>query len=300
MNSYIDRAVLKEHLWPGIMFFFGLEYKDYEPQWNQFFETVSTSKAYEEWVGEYGTGLAPLKAPGEAIALDSAGETWKGRVVIDTYALSYAITREAIEDNQYGELSAKYTKALKRSMVITKEIRAAAYMEGQFTVEQTGDGVSVYSASHPLKNGNTVSNLGVAADLNETSLEAACLAIGDFVDQRGLPIRAMPMSMTVPNEQRFVAERIFSATSRPGTNTNDPYALKAQGFFPQGFRVNNYLTDPKKCHIKTDVPNGPAYFDRRSLDIGEIDGSEVQIMRVYATERYAFAARDPLGQYGMP
>lgn len=298
--NVVDRAALREHLWPGIMKFFGMTYKDYDPKWASFFDTKKSSKAYEEWVAEFGTGLAPVKAAGKAIALDEVGETWKGRAEMVAYALSFAITREAVADNQYEALVPKYTTALKRSMVITKEIRGAAYMEGMFTTNTTGDGVSAFNASHPLKNGETFSNRGVAADLNETSLEAAVISIADFVDERGLPIRALPQSLTVPNELRFVAERLFAATMRPGTNTNDVNAMKSMGLFPGGYRVNEYLTDPDAWYIKTDIPDGPVFFDRESLDIGEIDGTETQVMRVYAYERYQFATMDPRGQYGQP
>ena len=298
--SAINQSAIREHLWPGILKFFGMTYKDYAPQWAMFFDTMKSTKAYEEWVQQFGTGLAPVKAAGAPIAVDELGEVWKGRAEMSTFALSFAITREAVEDNQYEALVPKYTKALKRSMVITKEIRGAAYMEGMFSTNTTGDGVASFSAVHPLRNGETFSNLGTAADLNETSLEAALISIGDFVDERGLPISAKADKLTVPNALRFTAERLFATTMRPGTDSNDINAMTSLGMFPGGYCVNNYLTDPDAWYIKTDVPDGPVFFDRRPLDIGDLDGSETQVMRVYATERYTYANMDPRGSYGQP
>lgn len=296
----INRTAIREHLWPGILKFFGMEYKDYSPQWAWFFDTMKSNKAFEEWVQQYGTGLAPVKAEGAPIAMDELGEVWKGRAEMSTFALSFAVTREAVEDNVYDALVPKYSKALKRSMTLTKEIRGAAYMEGMFSTNTTGDGVAGFSASHPLRNGETFSNLGTAADLNETSLEAALIAIADFVDERGLPIAAKAQKLCVPSELEFTAERLFATAMRPGGNSNDVNAMKSLGKFPGGYGVNNYLVDPDAWYIKTDVSDGPIFFDRRALEIGELDGSETQVMRVFASERYVFANMDPRGSFGQP
>jgi hypothetical protein len=298
----INRTALKEHLWPGIIEFFGAEYQDYEEQFPYLFTTRQSRKAYEEYVMESMFGLAPPKSEGAGVMFDTAGDAWKGRAEMTAYALGFIITREAVNDDQYFDMVPRYTRALKRSMKITKEVRAAAFVDGVFDTQRTGDGAFVCSAAHPLKNGGTFSNTGAAgADLNETSLEAALIAIGDFVDERGLRIAVQAQRLVVPNELTFVAERLMRTTGgRVGTADNDVAAIHTSGMIPGGYKVNNYLSDPSAWFLMTNVSEGLTHWQREELDLEEGDGSETQTMRVMAYERYAFSAQDPRGVFGMP
>lgn len=298
----INRAALAEHLWPGIIEFFGLEYMDYEQQYQHIFDTRSSTKAMEEYVMESAFGLAPRKDAGAPIAFDEAADAWKGRVEMVAYALGFVITREAVEDDQYFDLVPRYTRALKRSMVQTKEVRAAAFCDGVFSTSLTGDGVSVCNAAHPLKNGDTFSNVAAAnADLNETSLEAAIIQIADYVDERGLRINVQPTRMIVPNGLQFTAERLMKTTgARVGTSDNDVAAIHTMGMIPEGYRLNNYLSDPRAWFLKTNVSEGMTHWARTPLDLEDADGSETQTMKVLAYERYAFSAMDPRGFWGSP
>jgi len=261
-----------------------------------------STKAYEEYVMESGFGLAPVKDAGAPTAFDEAADTWKGRVEMAAYALGFVITREAVEDDQYFDLVPRYTRALKRSMMQTKEVRAAAFVDGVFSTSQTGDGVSVCNAAHPLKNGDTFSNVaGANADLNETSLEAAVIQIADYVDERGLRISVQPEKMIVPNGLQFTAERLMKTTSgRVGTSDNDVAAIHTMGAVPGGYKVNNYLSDPRAWFLKTNVSEGMTHWDRTPLDLENGDGSETQTMKVMAYERYAFSCMDPRSFWGAP
>ena len=300
----INRAALSEHLWPGILEWFGTEYADYPTEYTDLFDTRSSTKAYEEWVGQADFGLAPVKEEGKSIMFDEASDTWKGTVSHQAYALGYIITREMVEDDQYFDLVPRYTKALKRSMRITKEVRAAAYYDGLFDVERTGDGQFVVSDAHPLKNGSTFSNKAAAnADLNETSLEAMVIQIADWTDDRGLRIAIKPESLVVPNGLQFTAERLFRTTSgRVGTADHDTVAFQSLNSVPGGYRLNHYLSDPKAWYVKTNVTSGEGmvHFARTPLDIEEGDGSETQTMKVMAYERYSFTTIDPRGIWASP
>jgi hypothetical protein len=297
----INRAALKEHLWPGIIEFFGAEYADYKEQWSDMFTTRGSTKAYEEYVMESMFGLAPVKEAGAPIVFDEAADTWKGRVEMVAYALGFVITREAVNDDQYFDLVPRYTRALKRSMKITKEVRAASFIEQVFTTQRTGDGVSIVNSAHPLKSGGTFSNqAGANADLNETSLEAAVIQIADFVDERGLRISVQPQKMVIPNGLQFTADRLMNTTSgRVGTADNDK-ASAAISMVPGGFALNNYLNDPRAWYLKTNVSEGMTHWNRESLDLEEGDGSETQTMKVMAYERYAFSCMDPRSIWGSP
>lgn len=296
----INRAALKEHLWPGIVEFFGSEYSDYEEQYTSIFDTRSSTKAYEEYVMESMFGLAPVKGEGSPITFDEAGTAWKGRVQMEAYALGFVITREAVNDDQYFDLIPRYTRALKRSMKITKEVRAAAFVDGAFDTQKTGDGEAILSANHPMKNGETFSNIAPApADLNETSLEAAIIQISDYTDERGLRVSVQPERLIIPNGLQFTAERLMKTTQRRvGTNDNDISAIHSMGAFPGGYRQNNYLSDPGSWFIKTNVSEGMTHWSREPLDLEEGDGTETQTLKVMAYERYAFSAMDPRAFWG--
>lgn len=296
----INRAALKEHLWPGIVEFFGTEYADYEEQYTKIFDTRSSSKAYEEYVMESMFGLAPVKSEGSPIVFDEAGEAWKGRVQMEAYALGFVITREAVNDDQYFDMVPRLTRALKRSMKITKEVRAASFVDGAFDTQKTGDGEYILSGSHPLKNGATFSNIATApADLNETSLEAAVIQIADYTDERGLRVSVQPERLIVPNGLQFTAERLMKTTQRRvGTNDNDISAIHSMGAVPGGYALNNYLSDPHSWFLKTNVSEGLTHWSREPLDLEEGDGSETQTLKVMAYERYAFSAMDPRAFWG--
>lgn len=298
----INRAALKEHLWPGIVEFFGHEYEDYEEQFSYYFTTRQSVKAFEEYVMESAFGLAPVKPEGAPIVFDDAGEVWKGRVEMFAYALGFAITREAVNDDQYHDQVPRYSRALKRSMKITKEVRAAAAIDGVFDVQTTGDGAFVVSDNHPLRSGGTLSNIAAAsADLNETSLEAAVIQIADYVDERGLRISVQPRRMVVPIGLQFTAERLMKTTQgRVGTSDNDISAISTMGVVPEGYWVNNYLEDPRAWHLVTNVTDGPVHWEREPLDLEEGDGTDTQTLRVMAYERYAFSFLDPRGVWGSP
>lgn len=298
----INRAALREHLWPGIVEFFGSEYADYQEQYTSIFTTRKSTKAYEEYVMESMFGLAAVKGEGSPITFDEAADAWKGRVQMEAYALGYVITREAVNDDQYFDLIPRYTRALKRSMKITKEVRAAAFIDGSFDTQKTGDGEAILSANHPLKNGETFSNMATApADLNETSLEAAIIQIADYTDERGLRVSVQPERLIVPNGLQFTAERLMKTTShRPGTSDNDIAALHTMGAVPGGYKLNNYLADPQAWFLITNVSEGMTHWEREPLDLEEGDGSETQTMKVMAYERYAFSCMDPRSFWGSP
>jgi hypothetical protein len=298
----INRAALREHLWPGILEFFGMEYADYQEEWSDIFTRRKSTKAYEEYVMESGFGLAPPKAEGAPIIFDEASDVWKGRVDMVAYALGFIITREAVNDDQYFDMVPRYTRALKRSMKITKEVRAAAFVDASFTTAKTGDGQPVLSTEHPLKYGGTFANTPDAhADLNETSLEAALIQIGEFVDERGLKIAVKGRKLVVPHALAFTAERLMKTTGgRIGTGDHDVAAFHTLGMLPEGYVVNHYLSDPAAWYIKTDVSEGMTHWDREPLDLEEGDGSETQTMKVMAYERYAFSCIDPRSMWGMP
>lgn len=296
----ISRAQLLKELLPGLKALFGLEYNQYSEEHKEVYETESSTRSFEEETKLSGFGTAPVKAEGASIAYDNAQESYTSRYVHETIAMGFAITEEAIEDNLYGSLSKRYTKALARSMAHTKQIKAAAVLnEGFNSNVKYGDGQPLFSASHPLVGGGVNSNtFAVQADLNETSLEAAFIQIAAWTDDRGLLIAAKPKKLVIPPALTFVASRLMESQNRVGTADNDINALRTVGVVPQGFTVMHWLTDPDAFFLTTDVPNGLKHFTRAPMKTGMDVDFDSGNSRFKARERYSFGVSDPLGIFG--
>ena len=299
----ISRNQLVKELEPGLNALFGLEYKQYENQSAEIYVTESSDRAFEEEVMLSGFANAQVKPEGQGVTYDDAQETFTARYTNETIALAFAITEEAIEDNLYDRLASRYTKALARSMANTKQVKAAVPLnQGLPTTDNfdSGDAVSLFSTAHPTIAGNVANTLSTQADLNETSLEQALIDIAAMTDERGLKIAAKGVKMIVPSANQFTAERLMKSEGRTATADNDINAVKSMGMIPQGYRVNNYLTDSDSWYIITDVPNGMKHFERSPLTTkmeGDFDTGNV---RYKARERYVFGVSDPRGIFSSP
>ena len=296
----ISRAQLLKELLPGLNALFGVENATYGEQHKEIYETETSERSFEEETKLSGFSAAPVKNEGSAIAYDNAQEAWTARYNHETIALGFSLTEEAIEDNLYDSLSARYTKALARGMAYTKQIKAAAVLNNGFSSSYAGgDGQALFSASHPLVSGGTNSNIpSTPADLNETSLENAVIQIAQWTDERGLLIAAKPKKLIIPVQLQFVATRLLETELRVGTNDNDVNAIKNNGSIPGGYTVNNYLTDTNAWFLTTDVPNGMKHFVRTPLS-NSMDGDfDTGNVRYKSRERYSFGWSDPLGMWG--
>ena len=299
----ISRAQLAKELEPGLNALFGMEYSRYENQHSEIFTTESSDRAFEEEVMLSGFGAAPTKSEGSAVNFDDANEAYTARYNHETIALAFSITEEAVEDNLYDRLSSRYTRALARSMAHTKQVKAAAVLNNAFTAGASagGDGVALCDASHPLTNGGTFANEpSTAADLNETSLEDALINIAGFVDERGLKVALRGMKLVIPRQLQFIAERIMVSNLRSGTADNDTNAMRSMGMLPEGYAVNDFLTDSDAFFVMTDAPRGMIHFERTALSTNMEADFDTGNMRYKARERYSFGFSDPRCIFGSP
>jgi hypothetical protein len=296
----ISRAQLLKELLPGLNALFGLEYARYGEEHKEIYETETSERSFEEETKLSGFSAAPVKNEGSAIRYDNGQEAWTARYNHETIAMGFSLTEEAIEDNLYDSLSARYTKGLARSMAYTKQVKAAAVINNGFSSTYAGgDGVALFSTAHPLVSGGTNSNTQTTmTDLNETSLEAAVIQIAGWTDERSLLIAAKPRKLIVPPNLMFVATRLLETELRVGTTDNDINALKNNGSIPEGYTVNHFLTDTNGWYLTTDVPNGMKHFVRTPLS-NSMDGDfDTGNVRYKSRERYSFGWSDPLGMWG--
>jgi hypothetical protein len=298
----ISRAQLLKELLPGLNALFGMEYKTYGEEHKEIYETETSERSFEEETKLAGFSAAPVKNEGAAIAYDNAQEAWTARYNHETIAMGFSITEEAMEDNLYDSLSARYTKSLARAMAYTKQVKAASILNNGFNASFTyGDGQALFSTAHPLVSGGTNSNRPATnADLNETSLEAAVIQIAGWTDERGLLIAAKPRKLIVPPQLQFVATRLLETSLRVGTTDNDINALKNNGSIPEGYTVNHFLTDTNAWFLKTDVPNGLKHFVRVPMATSMDQDFDSGNNRYKARERYSFGCSDPLGMFASP
>ena len=301
----ISRAQLVKELEPGLNALFGLEYKRYDNESAEIYNTESSDRAFEEEVMLSGFANADVKAEGQGVSYDQAQETYTARYTMETIALAFAITEEAIEDNLYDRLSSRYTKALARSMSNAKQVKAAAPLNNGLpgvaaaSAFQTGDGKNLFATDHPTISGTDVKNtLTTQADLNETSLEQALIDIAAFTDERGLRIAAKGVKMIIPSANQFNAERMMKSQGRTQTADNDINAINSMGMIPQGYRVNHFLTDADSWYIITDVPNGMKHFERTPLTTSMEGDFDTGNVRYKARERYVYGCSDYRGIFG--
>ena len=298
----ISRGQLVKELEPGLNALFGLEYKQYENQHAEIYVTESSDRAFEEEVMLSGFAQAQVKPEGSGVTFDNAQETFTARYTHETVALAFSITEEAIEDNLYDRLASRYTKALARSMAQTKQVKAVnPLIQGLPTTNNfnSGDGVSLFNTSHPTIAGTVKNTLTTQADLNETSLEQSLIDIAQMTDERGLKIAARGLKMIIPSELQFTAERLMKSEKRVGTADNDINAVRSMGMVPQGYVVNNFLTDTDAFYITTDVPNGMKYFERAGIKTAMEGDFDTGNVRYKARERYSFGVSDFRGIFGV-
>ena len=297
----ISRMQLVKELEPGLNALFGLEYDRYENQNAEIFETESSDRAFEEEVMLGGFANAAVKPEGQGVSYDDAQETYTARYTNETVALAFSLTEEAVEDNLYDKISTRYTKALARSMANTKQVKGSNIINNSTTSGYTGgDGALLVAADHPTLSGNQTNVLTTAADLNETSLEAALIQIAQMKDERGLKIALRGMKLILPVNLQFVAERLLNSAGRVGTADNDINAIKSMGMVPQGYVINNFLTDTDAWYIKSDAPNGLKHFNRAPIRTAMEGDCDTGNVRYKARERYSFGWSDWRGIFGTP
>ena len=297
----ISRQQLVKELEPGLNALFGLEYKRYDNEHAEIYDTENSDRAFEEEVMLSGFANAQVKPEGSGVTFDNAQETFTARYTHETIALAFSITEEAIEDNLYDRLASRYTKALARSMANTKQVKAANVLNNAFDSSfKGGDGKELCATDHPTLSGSFSNELATSADLNETSLEQSMIDIAALTDERGMKIAARGVKMIIPSELQFTAERLMKSQGRTGTADNDINALANMGMLPQGYVINHFLTDTDAFFIKTDVPNGMKMFVRAPIKTAMEGDFDTGNVRYKARERYSFGFSDPRGIFGSP
>ncbi|HAU68049.1 MAG TPA: hypothetical protein DCW52_06580 [Gammaproteobacteria bacterium] len=296
----ISRAQLAKELEPGLNALFGMEYARYDNEHDEIYETESSDRAFEEEVLIVGFGDAKVKTEGQGVSFDNASEGFTARYTHETVALAFALTEEAVEDNLYDRLGARYTKALARSMAHTKQVKAANVLNNAFNANFAGgDGQPLVSTAHPLAYGGTLANRATTmSDLNETSLENALITMSTFVDDRNMILALQGTKLIVPPQLQFVVDRLLETPGRVGTADNDINAVKNMGMLPQGYAINHFLSDTDAWFLLSDCPDGFKHFERSPISTSMEGDFDTGNVRYKARARYSFGYSNPRCVFG--
>lgn len=301
MTGTITTGSIAKLLWPGLDAIWGKGYRDLPMLYKDLFDTSSSTKSYEEDVLVPGFGLAPIKPEGSGILYDSTQQGYTSRYTNVAYGLGFIITREAIDDNQYEQKAVANTRTLARSFRVTKETVAANVYNRAFNTSYTGgDGKALIVTDHPTQSGNQSNALSVAADLSEASLEDLTVQVMNATDDRGLRIQLQDRSLIVPPSLVFEATRILKSQLQNDTANNAVNAMRSMGLFPEGIKVNNYLTDTDAYFVRTDAPNGMKHFERTAPEFAQDNDFDTSNLKYKGYERYVFGWSDFRQVFGSP
>ncbi|MDE3022469.1 MAG: Mu-like prophage major head subunit gpT family protein [Pseudomonadota bacterium] len=296
--SVINSGSFAKALWPGVNAWYGKSYDEYAVEYDQLFDKFTSNKAFEEDVGVSSFGLAVSKPEGAPVSYDSERQAFITRYQHVVYALGFIITREIMEDDQYDVVGQRKAQGLAFSMRQTKEVVAANVYNRAFNSAYVGgDGLSLINSAHVNLKGGTWSNqISTASDLSEAALEQACIDIAGFTNDAGLLIAVRPESLIIPRQLIFEAKRILGTDGRVGTDNNDLNAIKTLGSVPKVI-TNHFLTDTDAWFIRTNVPHGMKYFERRGDQFDMDNDWDTENAKFKASARYSFGWTDPRGLY---
>lgn len=291
--AVITTGSFAKALWPGVNAWYGKTYKEFPVEYTDLFEKFSSRKAWEEDVSTSSFGLMLLKGEGAPVQYDSEQQGFVTRYTHAEYALGFQITRNMVEDDLYDVVGQRKASSLAFSVRQTKETIGANVYNRAFTSGYTGgDGSILAVSSHANIAGGTWSNVpSVAADLSEAALEQAVIDLGGYTNDRGLKIAVRPVSLIVPKELDFEANKILKTEYEVGTANNTVNVVRSR--FPGAVKINHYLTDVDAWFIRTDVPHGMKYYERRADVFGMDNDFDTDNAKFKAVWRGVFGWSDP-------
>ncbi len=256
------------------------------------------ARAYHEEALLYGFSSAPELPDGMPVTYDEAGVLYNTRYPYKIYGLAFAMTQVLQEDGEHVRVGSTYSKHLAQSMTETIETIHANIINRGFTSGYNGgDGVSLFSASHPVI-GGTQSNVLTSAALSQTSLESAITTIRKAKDSRGKYIRLTADKLVIDPTNMLNAEVILSSVLRTSTANNDINPIKSLGMIGKGSMVISRLTSSTGWYINTNAPDGLKSLWRRRVTKGMEGDFETDSMRYKSTCRFAAGWTDWRAAYG--
>ena len=299
----INTGAIANLLRPGLAAILS-EQPKYPTQWSEIFEVYESDKAQEIEVEMKMLGLAQIRAEGAATAFDTMGQRIITNYLHQWVALGFVITRQSIEDNLYKSYFPMGARALRDSLNQSKEILGASILNNGFSATfPVGDGQPLFSTAHPIDGGTYANTPTVVSDLNEASLEQAIIGIQQFRDQAGLIIKNQPRKIIVGPQNQFVADRLLGSAFRTNTANNDISAVYNMSSVPDGFRVNQFVTQINSPAVNTwflltDAPQGFKHYIRTKAETDVYTDFSTDNLQCKGVERYSFGVTNPRAAWG--
>lgn len=301
----IATAAFPEALWPGIQEWFGNDYTEWTPIWEQLVKTVNSDKQFEKYQGITEFGLAGVKNQGGAITYADPYQGFQKEILNVNYALGTTITYEMMRFDQYN-LFQGLPQQLAKSVRRTEETVVHSILNNAFstaaTPATTADGLSLLNSAHVLvaSTGTTLSNIPTtAADFSQSALEQAYIDIGRFVDDQNLPIVVNATKLVVPVESQHLARKVLQTEYEvaSGNNTINPVSSSRM---PLDIVITPYITDTDSWYLRTDRDDGIVFQEVDAVRLKRDNEFDTENLKFAAMRFFGVAPVNYLGWYGTP
>ena len=238
----ITRDSLSRLVSPGIAAIYFNRLKGVGDEYQSWINIRRSKKAFEVDSNFGGLGPFVRKSEGAVYTFDEPLPGEEIKYVHQTFGLGFRVSEEMVEDEQWGLVN-KLSNELANSAAYNKNVQAFSVLNNGFNTLYPGfDGLPLFSAAHTrLDGGATQSNLG-ATDVGTVGIQAAIEAAENMVNERGMPVRAMPKYLIHGPSSIWATHETLGSELDPTTNSSNKInVLKSKfGIIPV---LVHYLTD---------------------------------------------------------
>jgi len=272
-------------------------YKERPLEGTKLVNMEKSQRAFEEDFPIAGFGTLINKPEGASVTYQDAIQGSVKRYQWTTYGLGFRVTVEMMEDDLYGIMGNRMSKALGRSARNNMEIVMHAPYNSAFdnTVVGWVSGESLCDTSHALIRGGVLSNRPATdADFDLLSLQAALEHFHNLTDESGIPNVFIPQMVVHGINDHWIVNQVLKSANLPGTDFNDINQVANEGLSPH---LSHYLTDPDAWFVLASQ-HDVNYFDRRTPTFSNSDDFHTGDALFKLTRRNGSGFSDWRGVYG--
>jgi hypothetical protein len=209
---------------------------------------VMTNVKGRQYTAAQITGLGAVRemVDGAGVEFDAIAEGHKKSIFFKQYGLGFQVTQQTLEDELFAMIMKAAGNLGEQHAFRTDLDFFTLFAYGNDAATVTAwDGKAPFANNHvTLKSGDTINNLG-AADLSETSLQAAFnYYYSNLISEEGLPIDVNPDTLLVPSTQRWKALQLMNqitgvtvVEANGVTNNNDNTVKSGGGYLEAPYKV---------------------------------------------------------------
>lgn len=272
-------------------------YKERATEGDKLVNMSTSGRAYEEDFPIAGFGTLLTKPQGGSITYQDAQQGTIKRYTWTTYALGFRITEEMMEDDLYGVMGNKMSRALGRSARNNFEVITHAPYNSAFDTGVNGfvSGEALCDTSHANIKGGTQSNRpSTDVDIDLIPLQAALEHFHALDDESGLPVVFIPKLVVHSIGDHWIVNQLLRSANLPGGDLNDINQVAREGLSPH---LSHFLTDPDAWFVLAGN-HDVNYFDRRKAKFSNTDDFDTGDAKFKLTRRNGSGFGGYRGVYG--